>query len=76
MSPVILSNKWADEICHLYGIDPARVARVIVDAKAGEVLRVYFNGFGDDRLLELIPSEARSADVYVSGDLMKVTTPT
>lgn len=77
--PIILANDLINAICEASGVDPDRCHRVIIDAEAGAAVRVYFDCFGDEQLLELTPPLVKSPRVrrYMTnekGEHVEVTT--
>lgn len=76
---VILADKFATLVCEALGVDARTCHRVIIDATAGSVLRVYFDCYGDERLLELVPPLASEPNIrrYMlneKGDHVEITT--
>ncbi len=55
----ILSREWIESIAAQLDIDPGDTSRVVVDARHGDVLRIYVEKFGTDRLLGVeLPGDA------------------
>lgn len=54
MSKPIIGRKFVDALVEA-GIlhEPGRIHRVVIDARAGEVVRLYVERIGDDRLLNV-----------------------
>lgn len=66
MSPIILADKWIEQIAKSQGIQWDRTTRIIIDAQMGEPVRMYVTQFGDDRVLSLQPPEVLPAVVEES----------
>lgn len=49
----ILANDYGTAVCKALGVEPKNVRRVVVDATAGEALRVYIDYFGGPELLDI-----------------------
>ena len=61
--PIIIANRYIEELCQALGIRPERTARIIIDAKAGELVRLYVTQFGDEDLLRLTPPEVAPPEI-------------
>lgn len=54
--------KWAEAL----GLDPLDehyVRRLVIDAEAGQPLRIYVERYGTDRLLEIVPPSPASVEI-------------
>jgi hypothetical protein len=55
--PVITAEAFAQALARAGVIrDIHRVRRVVVDAEAGSTVRVYIERYGDERLLDVVPT--------------------
>jgi hypothetical protein len=54
-------QKWAEAL----GVEPNETARIVIDARPGEVLRVYVEKFGTERMLHIDPPDPQSVTVEV-----------
>ena len=50
---LIRSDEWIVELLRTLNIDHARVRRVIIDAKVGQVPILYIEHYGDTRMLDV-----------------------
>ena len=57
MATFIVANNYLDEICEAIGIPANRTTRIIIDAKAGEPVRLYASLIGTEELVKLSPPE-------------------
>lgn len=55
--------KWAEAL----NIDPMECSRIVIDAKAQDVLRVYVSKFGSEKLLNVEPPAATEVQVTIDG---------
>lgn len=46
------SEQWAKRVCEELGIDPVLCARLIIDCKPSEPIRVYVEMIGSDQFLQ------------------------
>ncbi len=63
---VIRSEKLV-ELLKAEGIIPGRASRVVIDAQAGEPIRLYVTLFGDEDLIRLGVPMLKDAEVTVIG---------
>jgi hypothetical protein len=63
MNPLIISNKWIEQVAKSQGIQWDRATRIIIDAKMGEPVYMYVTQLGDDRILTLHPPDVLPAEV-------------
>ena len=63
MTPLILSDKWIEQVAKSQGIQWDRATRIIIDAKMGEPVYMYVTQLGDARVLELQPPEVLPAEI-------------
>ena len=54
-APIISSDRWISHVLEKMDIDPSRVSRVVIDAKAGSILTLYITYYGGPELLDVIP---------------------
>ena len=54
-APIISSDRWISHVLEKMDIDPSRVSRVVIDAKAGGILTLYIAYYGGPELLDVIP---------------------
>ena len=51
-------DEWMGRLAESLGLDPGDVSRIVVDAQAGELVRVYVEKYARERsLLVELPSE-------------------
>ena len=53
MTKLVGADTLATKICEAMKIDPASVARVVIDLQAGDVGWVYVQMLGDESLLDI-----------------------
>ena len=57
MGAFIIANRYLDEVCEAIGLLPEHTTRIIIDAKAGEPVRLYASLIGTEELVKLSPPE-------------------
>ena len=54
MAEFITGREFGVAVCHALGLDPSRVARVVIDAPADGVVMVYVEEYGTRALLDVL----------------------
>jgi hypothetical protein len=69
MSKVIHGKQFADAILAsgFVGVDD-RVTRIVIDAPVGDIVKVYVERIGDERLLNVVPGLAGAEIKYVTAE--------
>jgi hypothetical protein len=47
------SEEYAEKVCKTLNIESSRVRRIVIDAKAGDVLRVYVEYIGVSEIMDI-----------------------
>lgn len=63
---VIAGRDWARQVCKALSLDPLKVRRIVIDAQVGEVLSVYIEAWGDDRLIDIQLPDAASLNLVTN----------
>jgi hypothetical protein len=55
MANIITGDKYGEQLCEALGIDTSKgkVARIVIDVRPDEPVRVYVELFGTDKLLDV-----------------------
>jgi hypothetical protein len=63
---MIVGHNLIDALGEAGLVAAARVARVVIDAEVGGAVRLYVTYFGDERLIDVIPSHAADAEIILA----------
>ena len=68
MPEFITGREFGVAVCHALGLDPSRVARVVIDAPADGVVKVYVEEHGTRALLDVLPARGTVEVQFMPAD--------
>ncbi len=62
---MVYSDVWIKKVSEALGVNVEECSRIIIDARAGEFLKIYVEKFGADRMLNIDVSDVKSANITI-----------
>ena len=63
MTPIIIADRYIEQVCKALGLPLDLTQRIIIDAQVGEPVRVYHQSVGDEELLTFTPTRVEEAKI-------------